>query len=123
MNDVVLVGKLREITYVCVEITHHKEVGKVERSSGGLVKEVFKALCNVTVAPFICFRIKIDLDSAQRYITRNIEYLPCTIQPNSLNLLRNVPNSDKVMNAGGLHNRSFPKALCTIRNMLWSMRG
>ena len=92
-----LVGKLREITYVRVEITHHKDVSKVQGSSGGLVKEVFKALCNVTVAPFICLRIKID--SARRYITRNIEYLPCTLQPNSLNLLRNVPKSDKVMNA------------------------
>ena len=70
LNVVVLVGKLREITYVRVEITRHKDVSKVERSSGGLVKEVFKALCDVTVAPFICFRIKID--SAQRYITRNI---------------------------------------------------
>ena len=57
MNDVVLVGKLREITYVCVEITHHKDVSKVQRSSGGFVKEVFKALRNVTVAPFICFRV------------------------------------------------------------------
>jgi hypothetical protein len=54
----VLVGKLREITYVCVEITHHKEVGKVERSSGGLVKEVFKALRNVTVALFISLGFK-----------------------------------------------------------------
>jgi len=52
-----LVGKLREIIYVCVEITHHKDVSKVQRSSGGLVKEVFKALRNVTVAPFICFRV------------------------------------------------------------------
>jgi len=82
---------------MCVEITHHKGVSKVQRSSGGLVKEMFKARRNVTVAPFICFRVQVD--SAQRYITRNIEKLPCTLQPNSLNLLRSVPNSDKVMNA------------------------
>ena len=83
-----LVGTLREITYVCVEIIHNNDVSKVRRSSGGFVKEVFKALRNVSVAPFTCFGISID--SAQRYISRNIEYLPCTLQPNSLNLLRNV---------------------------------
>ena len=48
-----LVGKLREIIYVCVEITHHKDVSKVQRSSGGLVKVLKKKTWSATASLLI----------------------------------------------------------------------